>query len=183
MNSTNYEKRIQDRSYMRYLIGLILRFKNNIKYSFARYIAKKGAQIGKGVVMPISLAKKMNSNCKIGNHVVIGDGTKILTGSHNIDSVEWEYKQYGLCIDDYAWIPTNILVLPSCRVIGYGAVVGSGSVVIKNVEPMSVISGNPAKELRKRKCVHSNIVVESLLGGDYYIYKKTRKERKVCKQK
>ena len=41
MNSTNYEKRIQDRSYMRYLIGLILRFKNNIKYSFARYIAKK----------------------------------------------------------------------------------------------------------------------------------------------
>lgn len=203
MNRTNYEKRIQDRSYMRYLIGLILRFKNNIKYSFARYIAKKnGAKIGKGVCMPISLAKKMNSNCKIGNHVsiqtdqidtraplyigshvIIGEETKILTGSHNIDSVEWEYKKYGLCIEDYAWIPTNILVLPSCRVIGYGAVVGSGSVVIKNVEPMSVISGNPAKEFKKRKCVHSNIVVESLLGGDYYIYIKTRKERKACKQK
>lgn len=42
---------------------------------------------------------------------------------------------------------------------------------------MSVVSGNPAKELRKRLCVHSNLVVESLLGGDYEIYKQTRKQR------
>ena len=44
----------------------------------------------------------------------------------------------------------------------------------KNVEPMSVVSGNPAKELRKRKCVQSELVVESLLGGDYLIYKMSR---------
>lgn len=201
-NRTNYEKRIQDRSYLRYLIGLIVRFKNNIKYSFARSLAKRnGAQIGEGVIMSISLAKKMNSNCKIGNHVsiqtdqidtraplhignhvVIGGGTKIITGSHNIDSLEWEYKKYGLFIEDYVWIPTNVLILPSCRNIKYGAVVGSGSVVVKNVESMSVISGNPAYEFKKRKCVHENIVVESLLGGDYYIYKKTWKERKACRK-
>ena len=72
-------------------------------------------------------------------------------------------------------IPTKILILPSCRKIGYGAVIGSGSVVVKNVEPMSVVSGNPAKEFKKRKCVHTDLVVESLLGGDYYVYKQTRK--------
>ena len=44
----------------------------------------------------------------------------------------------------------------------------------KNVEPMSVVSGNPVKELRKRKCVHSELVVESLLGGDYLVYKISR---------
>lgn len=65
--------------------------------------------------------------------------------------------------------PTKILILPSCRKIGYGAVIGSGSVVVKNVEPMSVVSGNPAKEFKKRKCVHTDLVVESLLGGDYYV--------------
>lgn len=54
---------------------------------------------------------------------------------------------------------------------------GSGSVVVKNTAPMSVVGGNPAKELKKRKCVHSNLIVESLLGGDYDIYKKTRKKR------
>ena len=66
------------------------------------------------------------------------------------------------------------MVLPNCRRIGYGAVVDSGSVVVKNVEPMSVISGNPAKEFKKRQCVHKDLVVESLLGGDYEIYKQTR---------
>lgn len=81
-------------------------------------------------------------------------------------------------VDDYAWITTNILILPSCRKIGYGAVIGSGSVVVKNIEPMSVVSGNPAKEFKIRKCVHSNLVVESLLGGDYEIYKSVWKECK-----
>ena len=47
----------------------------------------------------------------------------------------------------------------------------------KNVEPMSVVSGNPAKELRIRKCVHTKLVVESLLGGDYKTYIRTRKNK------
>lgn len=144
--------------------------------------------------MPLELAKRVNSYLSvgshtsiqtgkldmrspitIGNHVIIGSGTEIITTSHNIDSPDWEHKNYGITIEDYAWIPTNVLVLPSCRKIGYGAVVGSGSVVVKNVEPMSVVGGNPAKELKKRKCVHSSLIVESLLGGDYHMYKQTRK--------
>ena len=83
----------------------------------------------------------------------------MITTSHNIDTPEWKPKHYGITIDDYAWIPTNVLVLPSCRHIGYGAVIGSGSVVVKDVEPMSVVSGNIAKEFKKRKCVHSDLVV------------------------
>lgn len=191
---TKYEERIVSRSYFQYFKGLVARWKANLKYEKARRIARKnGAEIGEGVVMPITLAKKLNKNCKIGNHVsiqtdkidtraslvignnvIIGGGTEIITGSHNIDSPEWEYKQYGLLIEDYAWIPTNVLILPSCRNIGYGAVIGSGSVVVKNVAPMSVVSGNPATEFKKRKCVHSSLVVESLLGGDYEIYKQVR---------
>lgn len=58
-----------------------------------------------------------------------------------------------------------------------GGVISSGSVVVKDVEPMSVVSGNPAKEFKKRKCVHKNLVVESLLGGDYYTYKKIRRSK------
>ena len=71
------------------------------------------------------------------------------------------------------WLPSDVMVLPSCRKIGYGAVVGSGSVVVKNIEPMSVVSGNPATEFKKRQCVHNDLIVESLLGGDYVIYKQT----------
>ena len=191
---TNYEKEIKGRSTFRYILGLIARWKQHFKYDKAVRIArKKGATIGENVVMPLSLAKAANSNLKIGdhvsiqtdkidlrnpvtigNHVIIGSETEIITTSHNIDSEEWEHKHYGLTIEDYVWIPTQVMILPSCRKIQYGGVISSGSVVIKNVESMSVVGGNPAKEFKKRKCVHKNLVVESLLGGDYDTYKKTR---------
>lgn len=195
-NRTLYEKRIQDRSFFRYILGLIVRWKAYLKYERVRRTARKnGAKIGEGVIMPLSLAKKMNSNCIIGNHVsiqtdkidtrspltigdhvIIGGGTEIITTSHVINSPDWEHKYYGLTIEDYVWLPAA-KILPSCRKIGYGAVASSGSVVVKNIEPMSVVSGNPAKELKKRKCVHSALVVESLLGGDYVIYKQTRNRK------
>lgn len=78
-------------------------------------------------------------------------------------------------IEDYVWLPTKVLVLPSCRRIGRGAVASSGSVVVHNVEPMQVVGGNPAKLLRMRECVHSSLVVESLLGGDFSVYRAARK--------
>lgn len=193
-NRSLYEKAIQDRSKLHYLVGLLVRWKQHFKYAKARRIARKrGAKIGENVIMSIALAKKMNENVtigdctsiqtddidfqspvNIGSHVIIGYGTEIITTSHNIDSPEWEQKHYGIVIEDYVWIPTKVLVLPSCRHIGYGAVVGSGSVVVKNVDEMSVVSGNPAKEFKKRKCTHSRLVVESLLGGDFQTYQNTR---------
>lgn len=195
---TNYEKDIKGRSTFRYILGLIARWKQHFKYDKAVRIArKKGATIGENVVMPLSLAKAANSNLKIGdhvsiqtdkidlrnsvtigNHVIIGSETEIITTSHNIDSEEWEHKHYGLTIEDYVWIPTRVMILPSCRKIQYGGIISSGSVVVKDVESMSVVGGNPAKEFKKRKCVHKNLVVESLLGGDYYTYKKTRELNK-----
>lgn len=191
---TLYEISVQERSRRRYIIGLIVRWIQNLKYKRARKIARKrGAIIGEGVIMSIELAQKANSNLQIGSHtsiqtnkidlrnpvyignkVIIGSGSEIITTSHNIDSEDWEHKNYGIVIEDYVWIPTNVLILPSCRKIEYGAVIGSGSVVVKDVPSMSVMGGNPAIEIRKRKCVHSNLVVESLLGGDYKIYKETR---------
>lgn len=196
-NRTLYERNVQDRSRLRYIAGLIVRWKQNIKYVRARRLARKrGATIGEGVIMPMSLAKRANKNLIIGNHtsiqtdkidmrspvrigehVIIGSGTEIITTSHNIDSPDWEHKFYGITIEDYAWLPTNILVLPSCRNIRYGAVVSSGSVVVKDVDRMSVVGGNPAKEFKKRQCVHSSLVVESLLGGDYKVYKEIRQKR------
>ena len=168
---TEYEKNIQNRSLFRYLIGLMARWKQHFKYDRAVRIARRrGANIGEGVIMPLSLAKKANENLtvgnhvsiqtdlidlrcpvKIGSHVIIGYGTEIITMSHDIDSPEWEHKSYGMEIEDYVWIPTKVLVLPSCRKIGHGAVVSSGSVVVTNVDSMAVVGGNPAKVIRMRK--------------------------------
>lgn len=179
---------------MRYLKGLLIRWWTNFKYERARRVARRnGATIGKCVVLPMSLARKANSNLvvgshtsiqtdrldlrnpiHIGSHVIIGTDTEILTTSHDIDSRDFAVKNYGIVIDDYAWLPTRVSVLPSCRHIGQGAVIGSGSVVVRDVEPMAVMSGTPAQLLRYRKCVHEELVVESLLGGDYEAYREAR---------
>lgn len=46
-NRTRYEKSVQDRSTLRYYLGLIIRWKQNWKYVRARHIARKrGATIG-----------------------------------------------------------------------------------------------------------------------------------------
>ena len=137
---TEYESNVVSRSNVRYLLGLLARWKQHFKYERAVRIARKrGATIGENVVMPLSLAKVANSNLKIGDHVsiqtdkidlrnpvtigshvIIGSETEIITTSHNIDSEEWEHKHYGLTIEDYAWIPTRVMILPSCRKIGMG---------------------------------------------------------------
>lgn len=194
---TLYERNIQDRSQLRYIVGLIARWKQNFKYVRARRIARKrGATIGEGVIMPLSLAKRANKNfivgdhtsiqstkidlrspVNIGNHVIIGSNVEIITTSHNINSPDWEHKNYGITIDDYVWLATNVLILPACRHIAYGTVVGAGSVVVSNTEEMDVLGGNPAKVIKKRKQVHSDLVVESLLGGDLKKYIKTRKKK------
>lgn len=201
-NRTIYERKVQERSKLRYLVGLIARWWLNLKYAKARKIARKrGAIIGEGVIMPIKLAKKLNNNIiignhvsilttdfssfdfpiKIGNNVIIGANVKIVMDSHKIDSPEWERfrPNKDLEIDDYVWLCPDSVVLPSCSKIGYGAVVGANAVVTKDVPQLSVIGGNPAQFIRNRQCVHDKLIVESLSGGDYKIYKEIRHKKKL----
>lgn len=195
---TLYELNIKNRSFTRFLIGLLPRIRQWLIFSNNRRKAiRKGARLGKNVIILKSLAKRANSNLSIGDNssigsykidlrspvtigknVIISNDSEIITTSHHIDSPEWEHKYYGIEIEDYVWIASNALILPSCRRIGYGAVIGAGSVVVKDVPAMSVMSGNPAKILKQRKCVHDKLVISSLLSGDLKIYWKTWFSRK-----
>ena len=46
------------------------------------------------------------------------------------------------------WIGQNAVILPGVH-IGDGAIIGANSVVGSNVEPYTIVAGNPAKKLRK----------------------------------
>ena len=52
-------------------------------------------------------------------------------------------------IGNDVWIGQNAVILPGVH-IGDGAIIGANSVVGSDVEPYTVIVGNPAKPLRKR---------------------------------
>ncbi|OAD21548.1 chloramphenicol O-acetyltransferase, partial [Candidatus Thiomargarita nelsonii] len=48
------------------------------------------------------------------------------------------------------WIGYRALILPGIT-LGEGAVVGAGAVVTKEVEPYTIVGGNPAQFIKKRQ--------------------------------
>jgi acetyltransferase-like isoleucine patch superfamily enzyme len=53
-------------------------------------------------------------------------------------------------VEDYVWIATRCLIEGGV-VIGKGAVVANSSLVRKDVAPMDVVAGQPAKVIGKRE--------------------------------
>ena len=48
------------------------------------------------------------------------------------------------------WIGERSIILPSCKAIGNGAIVGAGSVVTRDIAPYSIVVGTPARHLKYR---------------------------------
>jgi maltose O-acetyltransferase len=118
------------------------------------------------------IAIQLHDRVDIGNCVVINDGTRILTGSHDVHSSNWELVTSPVRIDDYAWIATGAMLLPGVE-IGRGAVVAAGAVVTKSVAPMSIVGGNPAREIGRRAVddfsycpVRQMALIEAWLGNE-----------------
>jgi maltose O-acetyltransferase len=92
----------------------------------------------------------LHDKVHIGNFVCINDGVIILSASHDVLDPFWQLKKSPINIGDYAWIATNAILLPGVN-IGRGAVIGAGAVVSKDVEDYSIVIGNPAKVLNKKR--------------------------------
>jgi maltose O-acetyltransferase len=86
---------------------------------------------------------------RIGSRCYFGDYVELLTGSHDVTSHDLAAKKSPIVIGDYAWLPRHVLVLPGVT-MGRGAVAGTGSVVVHDVPPMTVVGGNPARTIGHR---------------------------------
>ncbi|MFK7788083.1 MAG: hypothetical protein AB8C95_01150 [Phycisphaeraceae bacterium] len=65
--------------------------------------------------------------------------------------VDHEGLDAGLLrIEHDVWLGRNAVILPGCRRIGIGAVVGAGAVVTRDVPDFAIIGGVPGKVLRYR---------------------------------
>lgn len=85
----------------------------------------------------------------IGNNVDIAQDVSIWTEEHDIQSTDHKIKNGNVYIEDYVWIASRATILPNVR-IGKGAVIASGAVVAKDVEPFSIVGGVPAKKIGER---------------------------------
>jgi putative colanic acid biosynthesis acetyltransferase WcaF len=87
---------------------------------------------------------------KIGAQATVSQGVKLCTAGHDISSKIMELTYAPITIGENAWVAAWSIVLPGVTV-GDGAVVAAGAVVTKDVEPWTVVGGNPAKFIKKRE--------------------------------
>ena len=85
----------------------------------------------------------------IGDNVDIAQDVFILTEQHDQNDDMHALVKKSVHIDDYVWIASRATVLPGVN-LGRGAVVASGAVVTKDVAPMTVVGGVPARFMSER---------------------------------
>lgn len=128
-----------------------------------------GIEIGIGTYGPCFDLDKTWVGCgnlSVGRYCSIASGVSIFSRNHPYwnpstsplfynsnfnQSICTDSVDYGkLSIGNDVWIGQYAVVLPSCHIIGDGAVVGAGAIVTKDVPPYAVVVGNPAKVIKYR---------------------------------
>lgn len=125
----------------------------------------------------VILNAEIGSFCSIASSVKIGGvahpvhfvSTSPAFLSHR-DSIRTKFARHHYLpmiktrIGNDVWIGDGAFIKAGTN-IGTGAIVGMGSVVTKNVEPYSIVAGNPARVIRKR---FSDQIIEALLATEWW---------------
>lgn len=85
----------------------------------------------------------------LGDHSVISQGAKLYTASHDITDPAHALVTAPIIVESKVWVAADAFVGMGVT-IGEGAVVGARAAVFKNVEPWTVVGGNPAKFIKRR---------------------------------
>lgn len=120
-------------------------------HSWIRFFdARRNIRIGSNVTINGGSYLDNRMPITIGNNVNISHDVKIYTLGHDVDDPGCRVVEGPVVIEDDAWIFPNVLIMPGVT-IHRGAVVYPGSVVTKDVQPLEIVGGNPAKVIRLRK--------------------------------
>ena len=105
----------------------------------------------------------IKNNCEVGSNVrinanvfmervIIGSNVFIGPGTIFCDDMHPPCPRYADCVpkiivDSFVSIGAGVVVAPGVK-IGHHVQIYSGSIITKNVEPYSVMAGNPAKKIK-----------------------------------
>jgi acetyltransferase-like isoleucine patch superfamily enzyme len=118
-----------------------------------------GIVIGKYVNIAIFSCIVGGGNLIVGDYCVLGYGCRIITGTDTYQegtrmSGALPYSQRHIVrgkiiIEKDAYLGTNVVVHPNVT-IGEGAIIGSNSLVLEDVEPWTINVGSPCKKIKAR---------------------------------
>lgn len=146
----NFTQKIKDKLYTAYARFL---FKSKV-FAYGKFKVgnAKNITIGKNSRINHGVYIQGRCNVSIGENVVLsaramifdsGLDVNLITKTDNLPHIVSFVK-----IENNAWIGAGSIILPGVT-IGHHSVVAAGSIVTKDVEPYSVVGGNPAKFIKK----------------------------------
>jgi len=119
---------------------------------FYPYQNAKNIKIGDGAFVNVNFRIGLGrAKVEIGSNVQIGPNVSIECVSHNLTYETGKGRGVlfrDVAISDEVWIGAGATILGGVN-IGKGAVVASGSVVTRDVEPFTLVGGVPARLLKK----------------------------------
>jgi virginiamycin A acetyltransferase len=125
----------------------VANFEKNVKYHFDfigdKLIIGKFCMIASGVTFIMNGANHLSNAVSAYPFAIFGNGWE-----HAMDGKIYPHKGDTEVGND-VWIGYNATIMPGVK-ISDGSVIAANSTVVNNVEPYSVVGGNPAKEIRKR---------------------------------
>jgi galactoside O-acetyltransferase len=127
-----------------------------------------GVKIGKYVHMAIFSCIIGGGEIVIEDYCVIGYGTIIITGTDNyrggkrmstaLPEEQRNIERGSIVIEQDAFIGAKVVIHPNVT-IGEGAIIGSNSLVLKDLEPWTIYAGNPCKIIGKRPRINENDIL------------------------
>lgn len=122
-------------------------FEKNVKYHFDfvgdKLIIGKFCMIASDVKFIMNGANHLTNSLTTYPFAIFGNGWE-----NAMDGKSYP-KKGNINIGNDVWIGHNATIMAGVT-IGDGAIIATNSTVIKDVEPYSIVGGNPAKEIKKR---------------------------------
>lgn len=115
----------------------------------AWFDAKRSFKIGSKSVINQKCRLDNRGGIEIGDNVSIAAESCILTADHDPANPLFTARTAPVRIEDFASVGTRAMILRGVT-IGRGAVVAAGAVVTKDVAPLAIVAGCPAKVIRMR---------------------------------
>lgn len=122
-------------------------FKKNVKYHFDftgdKLVMGKFCMIASGVTFIMNGANHLTDAISTFPFAIFGNGWESAMENKTYPS------KGDTTIGNDVWIGYNATIMAGVT-IGDGAIIATNATVVKDVEPYSIVGGNPAKEIKKR---------------------------------